>query len=325
MSFFKMDENSKTDSFESRTALAFDTVEYDDFEGETDDADVLTESVFLPESTNKAVTAGRRPLFKQEPLPGLMNSALGNQLSLSQYISKHLGEAPTPDTPETAPEPLQFRDPRQPRAKDTSPGFKPTGQFLNSLDGDLTAGLEQYMPTPVFRLRVVKKRIDGELSELQARLNNMTRLHDQSPEMKEGMRRIRLRIMTLQKHQRNVDYELSAMLTMGPSLYGVSRGMQAGEKVLTEALNRIQDGLGKIVFGPAREQVVSLRQDLTTLTEVMADRMADRQVSDNEISHLLNRYETTLRQLETASERLQSETVWSRLRDAIAPSAHQAS
>src|SRR5688572_2298348 len=63
------------------------------------------------------------------------------------------------------------------------------GQYLNTLDVELTAGLESYMPTPMFRLRVARGRLRGEIGELREQLAHYDRLPDKTPDMTKRVER----------------------------------------------------------------------------------------------------------------------------------------
>lgn len=255
------------------------------------------------------IPSPRQPLFKQDPLPG----NVGGHLSLSAYISQHLEKSVSKEAP--APEPPAYRfGPAVRPQQEAEPGeYRPEGQFLNTLDVDLTAGLEQYMPTPVFRLRVMKKRLDTEIADLRMRINKMERLPNQPRELRENIAVIRRRIRTLEYHEQRVSRQLAALLTMGPFFYGIARRYEALQGWIAEGWAMLAAWVSRILFGPAREQLTQLHSELRTLTEVLDDRIRDNVVTEAEISHLINRYETTLREMEAASVRMQSETFWQRL------------
>ncbi len=271
---------------------------------ETDDGTL--QAPLSGESPPESRTQPRQPLFKQDPLPGV---ELGNHVSLSAYISRHLegGRQAAPEGSPTLPGPLP------PPAGSETREYKPEGQFLNTLDVDMTAGLEQYMPTPLFRLRVMKKRLDGEIADLRQRVNKMERLNDQPRELRENIEVIRRRIATLEAHQRQVSRQLEALLAMGPLFFEISQVYERWQAWLGRGFDRAQAGVANLLFGPARQELVQLGEELGALTEVLDERFRDATVTQSEISHLINRYDATLRQMEAASLRMRSEGFWQRL------------
>lgn len=248
------------------------------------------------------------PLFKQDTT--LPESLSGQHISLSAYISKHLqaGEM-EPQTPEPAAvKPLGF-GPQTAKTQLTS-GLE--GQYLNSLDVDLAAGLEQYLPTPLFRMRVMKKRLDGEISELRMRLNKYERLPNPSPDMQERIDAVQARLKTLVDHERQVSRDLASAMAMGSLVYGLSRQTQGVGDGLGHFFRGVKSFLMRLLYGNTYLEIESAGEHLRNLQELFADRLNDKTVSSAEISQILNRYEQTIRQMETRIQHLNTRSFpWS--------------
>ena len=250
------------------------------------------------------------PLFKQDTT--LPDSLPGQHISLSAYISKHLqaneADAPALEAAPAQPAKLGFGAPevKKPSANALD------GQYLNNLDVELAAGLEQYLPSPLFRMRVMKKRLDGEIAELRLRLNKYERLPNPSPDMKERMDAVRSRLKTLLAHEREVSQQLASAMALGPLVYGLSRRTQGMGGFWQTGLQWWKSLLMRLVYGNAYFEIEAAGDNLRNLQELFAERLGDKTVSPAEISQILNRYEQTVRQMETKMQRLNTRSFpWS--------------
>lgn len=255
-----------------------------------------------------------------------------SHVSLSDYISQHLSAgstqseshssdagpqkqspAPNPDTPGAFLTPFASRSDWQPT--------QPTGLFLNSIDGDLTAGLESYLPTPLFRLRVMKKRLHDEIQTLRGRLNKYERLPEKSPELDVRIQMLHNRLATLEDHQAQVHRELASMISMIPVL---EFGLRWSNRLRAQVA-RFGGGMGQWLsrwfYGPAYLALQQNRQELQTLHQVFADHLHDPSATEQELSQLFNRYESTLAQVESATRQLTPapllQQVWQRARGLV--------
>jgi hypothetical protein len=254
-----------------------------------------------------------RPLFKQDP--GLTESLPGQHMSLSAYISKHLQETeqaaapPEPALPESG-----FRFITTTSSQSATPDSQlPQGQYLNSLDVELAAGLEQYLPTPLFRMRVMKKRLDADIAELKMRLNKYERLPEQSPELRGRISAVRARLATLEAHERQVSQDLAAALAFGPLLFGLSRQSQGVSDWLDAGFSWFRRILTRIFYGRVYLDVEAAGQELRSLQELFADRIHDKTASSAELSQILNRYEQTAHEMEALAQQLKTGSLSARL------------
>jgi hypothetical protein len=238
-----------------------------------------------------------RALFKQE------TSGDNPRISLRDYIAQHMnGEATGQETaprPSAAPAPPAFAaQARHPIPKPAAPDRVLFGQRLNSLDVDMGAGLEQYLPTPLFRMRVMKKRLSDEIQELRDKLNKYERLPDHSPDLKNRIHALQEHLLVLELHQAQVDSELTLALSNASAFYPFVQQTRLFQEKVSEVLEQIRHGLMGILYGNAFRTVENANTELRLLQELFAERLQDKDTPDVELGQLLNRYEHTLRQLE---------------------------
>ncbi len=248
-------------------------------------------------------SARSKPLFKQDTI--LPESLSGQHISLSAYISKHLeSREPEPDETPASVAPVSWGfGPAKPQRP---PGGE-DGQYLNSLDVELAAGLEQYLPTPLFRLRVMKKRLDGEINELRMRLNKYNRLPNPSQDMKDRADAVRARLATLEAHERQVSRDLASAMAFGPLMYNLSQGVQNmgnGLGGFWEGVQWLKTSVMGLIYGQTYQELELEGKNLRNLQELFADRLQDKTASSAELGQILNRYEQMLRRMETQAERL---------------------
>jgi hypothetical protein len=269
------------------------------------------------QDANETFTSGSHsaktgPLFKQDP--GLTESLPGQHISLSAYISKHLQEQEQSSlVDETT---LSPSNPRFITATSAPPDKQqtaPLGQYLNSLDVELAAGLEQYLPTPMFRMRVMKKRLDGEIAELKMRLNKYERLPEQSPEFQERIKAVRARLAILEAHEQAVSKNLESTLAFGPLFYGLSRQTQGMNTWFSNNIGWIRQWVTRLFYGKTYLKIEAAGQELRELQEIFADRIQDKTASSAEISQILTRYEQAAQEIETLAQQFKSQSLSARL------------
>ncbi|HEY9686767.1 MAG TPA: hypothetical protein V6C52_07320 [Coleofasciculaceae cyanobacterium] len=252
-------------------------------------------------TTSGQPPAGGTPLFKQDAAPG--SNPSGQHVSLSDYISRHLAEEWSPEPASPAPKIAGAGATLNTPFHAYKPKGGEAGRQLNQLDVDLSAGLEQYLPTPVFRLRVVKKRLDSEITELKMRLNKYERLNDPSKEMQARSQELRERVAVLEIHEQAVSEELAGILRFGPFLYSLSKGFAGMGGGLGQLGTLVQSTLKRLLYGASFMEMEALSEKMRTLEEIMAERLKDPDTPDAEISHILNRYEQTLHETEAITTR----------------------
>lgn len=260
--------------------------------------------VQLPDVHNHSPKSA--PLFKQEAHP------VG---SLSDYLARHLNpeseEAAVPSGPGTVRLKGGFNLRQAPSV--VRPEYATEGQFLNSLDVDLPAGLEQYLPTLIFRLRVMKKRLDGEIFEMRGLLNKYQRLTEPSSDMQDRIRAVQHRLRVLENQERRVSWQLAEALPMGNWFFAVAQVVGQFQGHVGGLGDTIWHGLLAIFHGRAYLSVERAGRELVDLEGLYRQRLSDRVISSTELGQLINRYEHTLTVAEKKAAELSKTSFWGRL------------
>jgi hypothetical protein len=262
--------------------------------------------------------AGGLPLFRQDN--ALPETLAGEHISLSAYISKHLnggdgegflaGTASNPNQPDR-PGPSVTSG-----FSSSNPGSQPpqqTGIYLNSLDVDMPAGLEQYLPSPIFRLRIAKKRIDGEINELRLRINKYDRLPEKPPALQEQVTLLKKRLAGLEKHQWEISQQLSADLSVVPALYALSQQGQSFEKLLNQGLAALRQGILTLFYGQAFLNVQADNDEMQYLRELYTERLKSGSSNEAELSAIINRFEQVAQRAEQDARKLKPGSLPKRL------------
>ncbi|HEY9746122.1 MAG TPA: hypothetical protein V6C99_07895 [Oculatellaceae cyanobacterium] len=233
-------------------------------------------------------------LFKQEPSDG------EPRISLRDYIARHMNgerseEAPSPSPSNTG---FSFTPSRLRAFNPPLESSGPAGQRLNQLDVEMGAGLEQYLPTPLFRLRVAKKRVSDEINDLRARINKYERLPDSTPDLKKRISALKEHLLTLERHQIQIDEELSEYLSGSSKFLGLIQQSLNWRGQFAAFGRTVYGWLTSLIYGSAYRTVAQANAELHMLQELFAERLQDQETPDVELGQLLNRYEKTLRQVE---------------------------
>lgn len=270
------------------------------------------------ESPNDEATSPRsnaaksRPLFKQDD--ALPDTLAGEHISLSAYISKHLhgadSDKETEETPESVTKGSSFGFPT-PEIRTSHSGK--TGLFLNSLDVEMASGLEQYLPSPIFRLRIAKKRIDGEINELRLRLNKYERLPERAPALQEQIIILKQRLASLEKHQHEINQQLAADLSMVPKLYALTKQGRGLGELLNAWLAKLRQFLLTLFYGRAYLDVQAEGDELVYLKELYAERLKSGTCAESELSAIINRFEQVMQRAEGDAHKLKPNSFPKRL------------
>jgi hypothetical protein len=95
-------------------------------------------------------------------------------------------------------------------------------------------------------------------------------------------------------------------LAYGPVLYQVSRSYQQINSRFAGLFNWLGRLFLRLLYGKAYLELAQTRDDMRAMQELLADRLGDKQISGEEISQIMNRYEQAAQQLETTSSHLKS-------------------
>lgn len=175
----------------------------------------------------------------------------------------------------------------------TEPEFSASlpGQYLNKLDVELTAGLESYMPTPIFRLRVARGRLREEIGNLREQLAQYERMPDKSPDMLARMNRLQYRLAVMEARERKVAGELAAMLPLGKWMLGLFQMFGGAGAALPELAGKMRDWLTARLHGEDYLIATRTTRELWNLQQVFAVRLADPRVSPAELGQILSVYD----------------------------------
>lgn len=257
-----------------------------------------------PESSSHSPKSA--PLFKQEggsvALPGK------SHVSLNDYLARHLTEQSTEPVPAPVPKKPVWIRPDKPVGPSEG-----TGQFLNSLDVDLASGLEQYLPTPIFRLRVMKKRLDGEIAELRGLLNKYSHLSNPSPDLKDRTNAVRRRLRVLEHHESRVSWQLSESMPMGRWFYQISAVGAALNQSITGFFSGFWRFMGRIFYGRSYLELEQAGEELQVLESMVRSRLSDSAAHSVEVGQLLNRFEQTLLKAESRAKKFSASSLLYRL------------
>ncbi len=225
------------------------------------------------------------------------SEAANETLSLSDYISRHLGNGSKKAKPNTTPilPSIQLQPSVLSQAETAKPE-RQNGHFLNTIDSDFTAGLEQYMPTPLFRLSVTKTRLDTEVEQLRNRIRQYEQLAPTTPNKlvdPQQMKIYRERLIVLEAHLAQVEIELSALLTAKRFFQGLA---DSGEclKPVGIFFNQLQQALSGVIFGKRYAHLKETNKQLQILQSLIRQRMRDPNLSEGEMGRLISHYDHLL-------------------------------
>jgi hypothetical protein len=177
------------------------------------------------------------------------------------------------------------------RVVEDSLNLAPNGQFLNALDGDLTAGIERYFPSPLFRLRISQKRLITQIATLREELEQYTRVPGKTPEMLLRQKSLQRRLWVLEYRERRVTQELSSLLLWGDFLSGFFAQLLHIRRLLPELLRLLLREWQRLTRGQAYISAAQANEDLNVLYRVLATRITDSTVSAAELGRLMNLYD----------------------------------
>lgn len=241
--------------------------------------------------------------------------------SLRQYLSQRIFESHgnSVELPAKPPEHLfEVKASRSPEAVQeiVSPDqHTVNGNHINSIDTQFTAGLEQFLPTPAIRFRIIKERLATEMAQLVAQIEKYETLFQPPPDIQTKIQSMHLRLVNLKRHDEAIDKELAQLAIVQNAWmyqtthwsFQVVAGVQQAWHSMT---GWIQPRKWMEKWDPKRFQMISLNRRLSTLQEVMQDQMSHSAPSSVEMSTLVNQYDQTLKQLEQLSAHYKNKKSW---------------
>lgn len=183
-----------------------------------------------------------------------------------------------------------------------------TGYRLNEIDTECNAGIEHYLPTVVFRLRVMQERLTKEVAALAQELQNYQCLRQPSAETQEKITQLTLRLETAKLHQQQVDIQLNELMASQSFGFKVTHqfsGWLAPFGYLNQQLKQLLDlSLWLRRIDPTRERLYHTCQQLETLNQVLENGLENAYTPKTEITDVLTQYEQTLTEIEHLKEAL---------------------
>lgn len=267
------------------------------------------------QASTSSHSAKSRPLFKQDD--DLPDTLAGEHISLSAYISKHLQGNNNEDFIEEEPAPSAKAKPRTfPTPTYNSNSNQQKGLLLNRLDVEMPSGLEQYLPSPIFRLRVAKRRLDGEINLLRQRLAKYERLPNPAPDLQKQIALLKKQLISMEAHQAEISRQLSSNLGLLPTTYAM---LQQGRTLgslghwLTLGLQKLRILLITVFYGRAFLNLLSEGDEMEALKELYAERLKAGNGDEAELSAILNRFEQIAQRAEADARKVKKNSFKLRL------------
>lgn len=247
--------------------------------------------------------------------------------SLRSYLSKRIFQnlqSPDPSAQPTQPvqKPERFPLPTSFGGNDGPDQNAINGNQLNSLDTDMSAGLEQYLPTPAIRLRIIKERLGEEIAQLKTLVDSYQEVKNPPPDVAKRIDGLKNRLHTLKEHERKVDEELAALYSNSSLVFKITNTLQSLQNKTGEKVQQVASQLSPIEImhkvDPERYEIAMLNQQLVNLADVLEESFTSRNLSGTEIETLVTQYDQTIRQVDQIAENLRGRKgVWDKLNDQI--------
>ena len=219
--------------------------------------------------------------------------------SLSNYIMKHLQQRQEPEAPGpfvAENKPFWQNQIYQTRTDAAGEG---TGMILHHLDSQLAnSGLEKYLPTPATRYQMMRDRIGRELDELYAALKHYREFPGEEYHAK--IEALEQRSSLLQRKVFELDQRISK-LNPFQSMYSKLQHWAAspGEASTWTLIPNAKDKL--------RQEVGAVQQELESLKHILETHLHDPSFSPQQLSRVVNQYDSYLKKAERLSDELRNQ------------------
>ena len=248
---------------------------------------------------NTENSSGNGGLFQTDGgQPGLARN------SLEALITKYLKDEALPTEPPTAPAPTVFSarklTPMPPSAEVLSVSLR--GQQMNQLDGDVAAGISQYLPTPAIRLRMMKQHLSEEITRLREQLSRYENMTLQG-EIAKKRTALAVRLEVLEQQAQHISQELDSLYTAGPWFGRIAAFYATSRETLSHWIGWLKK---TATLSPEKQEALQLQAELLTLQKTLQEQLSQPSLSPAEISQALGRYERTLRRMETLTAPLRT-------------------
>ncbi|MBY0450178.1 MAG: hypothetical protein K2X01_06080 [Cyanobacteria bacterium] len=207
------------------------------------------------------------------------------------------------------------------------PASSKNGYQLNALDTELSAGIEQYLPTPIVRLRIVKERLVRDIATVERRLEQFRSMTVLSSEAKEKLALLEQRYLSLKAHEAQVSDELTMLLAKQSWVFRLiqqvqhlNHNVQNTGAPLAEMAS-LSYWMGKL--DPQKETLVNLNSHLKDVKEVLADHYQRPSLASHEIAEIVNHYDHVVRELDLLADEIRARKgPWGRFSDVVNGWAH---
>lgn len=188
----------------------------------------------------------------------------------------------------------------------------PCGNQLNAVDTQWAAGIEQLLPTPIFRLRVMKERLVRERGELEAELDQYLAL--KTPSSQAQVKQLRQKLYTLQRHETRVDAQIKALFYQRNGGFGWFTLWQRSSQGIKQWFSMAKRWLSPLHWlykaDPVRQQLANANRKLSHVTQLTEKRLSDPTITAAELADMLSTYDTLTAQLVELETRLTQATLW---------------
>ncbi len=252
-------------------------------------------------------------------------SPVDGHLSLRSYIKEHIQRQMDSD-PTSESRIIQeknkfhlYQPPVFDRELAENPSF---GQQLYGLDTELSSGIEQYLPTPAVRLRIIKERLNGEIATLEEHLEQYRAIKKPSLKVVEKIGHLQAKLGTLRHHEQKVDLELIALFHQRSSFFQVANTFRKVKNQLDNTAETLlpEFSIAKLFskIDPLREEMDALNLELQDLTALLQEQMKRRNMNVSEVSDVVNQYDHTIQKIDRLTQQLmERKSWWKRLNDRL--------
>ncbi|MBY0404764.1 MAG: hypothetical protein K2X66_12760 [Cyanobacteria bacterium] len=258
----------------------------------------------------------------QERYSGTLLPAQNAHESLQSYVSKRIfdtREAPVP-IEEANPHLLLQQGPTKNRLEASSEIQSPdentiNGNQLNSLDTQLSAGLERYLPTPSIRLRIIKDRLAQEIQKLESDLQKYQSLKNPPADISQKIEGLSNRLALLKKHDSQIDQELNSLFVVkGSAVFVMTKSWMDFKDTVSQQTQKMTEKISPSYFlkklNPEQYEMNRLNKELQGLTEVLGEHLTKQAPSSVELGTLINQYDQTVHQVEQLADHFRNKKSW---------------
>jgi hypothetical protein len=175
-----------------------------------------------------------------------------------------------------------------------------SGQYFNSLDTETPSGIEQLLPTPTFRFKIMRNRIQAEITDIQTQLANYQHLRLPPVGLAQKIAPLQERLRTLQQHDLELAFQQNVIRIRQPLWVETS---QQTAKTLERGLVNLWQWLFKALCwvspvaiarrnNPKQQEWVAVNQQLKTIISVLETELAPKKTQTiDDVGAVLRQYE----------------------------------